>query len=439
MADTPSTGNITLSVDQAIPTDTTTAQSTGETVQLAAAAATVEVSPPARGTDVSLTVEPGQTIELKAPVIRFTQDGGDLVIHWSNLGETHTTLVDALAAGTPLILADGTSLSFEQVIAQIEGFDPGAIEVEVAAIVPAAGPVVGRAAGGAFNEPFDNGPLGPEAGGTNLLLNTELQFGLIEGLEELPPVVEAANAPPLADDVLTPADRGKLPQELIDALSQLFVIDFDTLLSVGSGFIGVGSPYTEDGFSLSTDGFFEFASWQTLSANFPGSPALFDNTPGDITVLTLDGGGSFDLESIDLSEAFAIGGVGTYTFTGELSGGGTVTQTFTLDGTFGFETFNFGDDFNDVISVEFGAQLSPFYQFDNIGIVPDVAFFKQLTVDGIIGDSDLVLADFGGADDQTSLADLVFTLTSDPNYGFLIKVTSGSDVSVLNFGETFTS
>ncbi len=42
MADTPSTGNTTPAVDQATPTDT--AQSTEETVQLAQAAAAVQVS-----------------------------------------------------------------------------------------------------------------------------------------------------------------------------------------------------------------------------------------------------------------------------------------------------------------------------------------------------------------------------------------------------------
>ncbi len=44
MADTPSTGNTTPTVDQAPPTDTTTAQSTEETVQLAQAVVVVEVS-----------------------------------------------------------------------------------------------------------------------------------------------------------------------------------------------------------------------------------------------------------------------------------------------------------------------------------------------------------------------------------------------------------
>ena len=44
MADTTSTGNTTPTVDQATPTGTITAQSTGETVQLAQAAAAVKVS-----------------------------------------------------------------------------------------------------------------------------------------------------------------------------------------------------------------------------------------------------------------------------------------------------------------------------------------------------------------------------------------------------------
>ena len=182
MADTPSTGNTTPTVDQATPTDTTTAQSTEETVQLAQAAAAVEVSAPARGAEASLTVDPGQTVELKDPVIRFSQKGSDLVIHWQNTA--HTTVVGALAAGTPLVLADGTTLSSEQVIAQIEGFDPGAIEVAVAAVEPAAGVAPGAAAGGAFNTPFDNGTLGPPADVTDLLLNTELQFGLLEFIPE---------------------------------------------------------------------------------------------------------------------------------------------------------------------------------------------------------------------------------------------------------------
>ena len=47
----------------------------------------------------------------------------------------------------------------------------------------------------------------------------------------------------------------------------------------------------------------------------------------------------------------------------------------------------------------------------------DIQFFKELTVDGIIGDSDFEIADFGGSDAETSLENLVFTLTSLPTIG----------------------
>ena len=65
-----------------------------------------------------------------------------------------TPLVDALAAGTPLILADGTALSFEQLLAMIPDLDPGAFAP--AAVAPAAGaPATGSTAGFGINEEYD--------------------------------------------------------------------------------------------------------------------------------------------------------------------------------------------------------------------------------------------------------------------------------------------
>ena len=446
MADTHPTAN--TAANQATPSDTETAKSTEETVQLAATA--VQVASPGRGAEASVIVESGLTYKLVDPVLRFTQDGGNLVVHWRDGG--HTTLEDYLVFAQTdlppaLTLADGTVISFDQLVASIEGFDLGAI-------APAAGPAAAQAAGGAFNTPFDGGDIGEGPGITDLLLNTELQFGLIEGLEELPGVVGAVNAPPLADDVLTPADRGELPGDLLSALSQLFVIDFDTLLASGTFLTDVAEPYTEDGFVFITSTLFGPASFNAFvtvddgNADFTGSAALVVNFFGDTVTLTASGAGVFDLQSIDLAEIF--GSTPSVTFTGEVFGGGTVTQTFTLDGLAGAETFIFSGDFDNVVSVSWDqGTFTSVHQFDNIVIAgggsgggfdrSTIAFFKQLTVDGIIGDSDLVVADFGGSDAETSLAGLAFTLTSDPNYGFLIKVTSGGDVSVLNVSETFTS
>ena len=182
MADTHPTAN--TAANQATPSDTETAKSTEETVQLAATA--VQVASPGRGAEASVIVEAGLTYKLVDPVLRFTQDGGNLVVHWRDGG--HTTLDDYLVFAQTdlppaLTLADGTVISFDQLVASIEGFDLGAI-------APAAGPAAGQAAGGAFNTPFDGGDIGEGPGVTDLLGNTFLEFGLIEGLEELPPVVE---------------------------------------------------------------------------------------------------------------------------------------------------------------------------------------------------------------------------------------------------------
>ncbi|MCH9029110.1 MAG: hypothetical protein IH819_05740, partial [Bacteroidetes bacterium] len=171
------TENISPIVTQAVPTDTTTEESSSEkTVQLAQAAATVEVASPGRGAEDSISVEAGLTYRLVDPVLRFTQDGGNLVVHWRDGG--HTTLEDYLVFAQTdlppaLTLADGTVISFDQLVASIEGFDLGVI-------APAAAPAAAQAAGGAFNTPFDGGDIGEGPGITDLLLGTELQFGLLE-------------------------------------------------------------------------------------------------------------------------------------------------------------------------------------------------------------------------------------------------------------------
>ncbi|MCH8991772.1 MAG: hypothetical protein IIA44_08510, partial [Acidobacteria bacterium] len=269
-------------------------------MQLAQAAAAVQVASPGRGAEDFIAVDAGLAYRLVDPVLRFTQDGGNLVVHWRDGG--HTTIDDYLVLAQTdlppaLTLADGSVISFDQLVASIEGFDPGVIAPAAAA------PAVEQAAGGAFNTPFDGGNIGAGPGITDLLLNTELQFGLLDFLdqvfplsgeeafplfgEEVPPL-----SPPSADDVTTPADIG------------------------GEGI------------------------------------------PGEVIAL-----------------------LGTH-----------------------------------------------------------VAFSKELTVDDVIGDSDLSIADFGGSDGETSLEDLTFTLTSAPSYGTLIlDPGDGSPDSLLKLGDTFTS
>jgi T1SS-143 domain-containing protein len=72
--------------------------------------------------------------------------------------------------------------------------------------------------------------------------------------------------------------------------------------------------------------------------------------------------------------------------------------------------------------------------------LPEIVFFKQFTVNGLIGDDDSVLASFGGSDAETALGDLIFTLTSEPQYGtiYLVDGTTG-DVTIATAGTTFGS
>ena len=273
MADTPSTGNTTQTVDPATPT--TTEESSEKAVQLAAAAV-VQVASPGRGAEASVIVEAGLTYELVDPVVRFTQDGGDLVVHWRDGG--HTTLEDYLVlaqADLPpaLTLADGTVISFDQLVASIEGFDLGAIAP--AAVAPAAGLPAPAAAGGAFNTPFDGGDIGEGPGITDLLLNTELQFGLLEFLDEVFGEEEAVTI--TVDDVTISGIGMEGSDE---------VVDEDDL---ADGSSPNASALTQTGtFDISApDGFDDLTIGGTLVVTdgvvtLPGSPIV--TTYGELTI-----------------------------------------------------------------------------------------------------------------------------------------------------------
>ena len=90
-----------------------------------------------------------------------------------------------------------------------------------------------------------------------------------------------------------------------------------------------GKFYTEDGFLITLIGGNNLTTFGTLGERFSGSTALFNNTTNGVTKLTREDGGSFDLNAIDIAELDGDFEV-SVTFGGILSGGGSVTQLFTL-------------------------------------------------------------------------------------------------------------
>ena len=143
----------------------------------------------------------------------------------------------------------------------------------------------------------------------------------------------------------------------ISAEAQSAVIDFQSLESAGEGAGEFLSKYTEEGFTLTAVSS-NFSYWQTEDVNYADSTALFGFSSNSPITLT---GGTFTLTSIELSELFLGGGPSTVTFTRD----GGHSQTFTLDGVFGFETFTFDSGFVGATSVSW-VNGSFGHQFDNI-------------------------------------------------------------------------
>ena len=170
-----------------------------------------------------------------------------------------------------------------------------------------------------------------------------------------------------------PGDGGAGTHFVIDNLyyqlkdDKEIVIDFESLKHDDDLIEDHGFFYEEDGFVLENLGKYAFATFGTKESRFSGSTALFNDTINGVTILSAENNKSFDLDSIDLTELNGPN-VARVTFKGDLGKGGSVQQTFTLDGkSFDPQTFTFSDDFNEVVSVQW-TQVSPFHQFDNITI-----------------------------------------------------------------------
>ncbi len=155
-------------------------------------------------------------------------------------------------------------------------------------------------------------------------------------------------------------------------------IDFQSLQHVDFLSLFHGNQYSEDGFTISGP---NLQSWGTLANRYSGSTALYSGASNGVTTLTKDDGGSFAMTSINLAEFNPE--IADVNFVGQLTNGGTTSQTFTLDGmAFGQETFLFDNSFGNVTSVSW-VQESPFHQFD------DIVFGEPSDPDVLLGDVNL--------------------------------------------------
>jgi hypothetical protein len=103
--------------------------------------------------------------------------------------------------------------------------------------------------------------------------------------------------------------------------------------------------------------------------NYTGSLALFDNTQRSGVQMSKVGGEAFSVQSIQVAPLINASGLRTFTFTGTLAGGGTVSQTSVVSFGPGLATIKlFG--FSGLTSFSMPAQEGdgPSYQFDNIAV-----------------------------------------------------------------------
>ena len=148
--------------------------------------------------------------------------------------------------------------------------------------------------------------------------------------------------------------------------------NFTAAAQANGGVAGVPSPYSTQGFTLtSPDG---FVAYDGSSFFGDGETSLYDY--GEGTTLTQDSGQAFSLNAIDLGPAYG-NSYGTkfdgpVLFTGTRADGTTVTATETMTSAT-FQTFTFSG-FTDLSSLTFMGNYNSgsgsLVQFDNIVLTP---------------------------------------------------------------------
>lgn len=170
------------------------------------------------------------------------------------------------------------------------------------------------------------------------------------------------------------------------------VIDFNSIALVPTdNIVNVGTSFSGDGFNLTVSGN-TLAALGPARADVTGQPALVVNIGASVTrtvTLTALSGNRFEIDSIDLAKWINTT-TKTVNFTGNLLGGGTVTQGFSIPPlpTFALSTYLFPATLTNLTSLQWnttsGGGVDNYHQFDNLVVnelpVPEPSTFALAVV-----------------------------------------------------------
>ena len=163
------------------------------------------------------------------------------------------------------------------------------------------------------------------------------------------------------------------------AHAQTTTIGFDSLEH--PGILGsVFNSYSEGGYNFDSSFLGLLSSAHQSSLAYAGSAGL-GATILSTTTLSRADGGAFSLSSISLADFVSLPGSYDVTFVGHQVGGGTVSQTFSLDGSHTFSDYTF-TGFNNLLSASWKEGALHTFQVDNIAAsvsaVPEPATYGML-------------------------------------------------------------
>ncbi|KAB8048154.1 PEP-CTERM sorting domain-containing protein [Janthinobacterium rivuli] len=163
------------------------------------------------------------------------------------------------------------------------------------------------------------------------------------------------------------------------AHAQTTTITFDPLEQPGH-FASVFPSYSEGGYNFDSSFLGLLSSPRQSSFAYAGSAGL-GATVLSTTTLSRADGGAFSLSSISLADFVSLPGSFDVTFVGHQVGGGTVTQTFSLNGSHTFSNYSF-TGFDNLLSASWKEGAFHTFQVDNIAAsvsaVPEPATYGML-------------------------------------------------------------